>query len=97
MISPAFAVAARAGLLALSAFAFNLPAGAWRVRVPKRSLQWFLSIHAPIPFAFLLRRVLDLSIWFVIVSLIFAVLGQLIGGRLWPPRAGIDGEGGSEA
>ena len=83
----ATALAFRAGLLALSAFVLNLPCGAWRVRVRKRSLSWFLSIHAPIPLAFVLRQVLDLSPWFIVVSLLFAVAGQLAGGRLWPPRS----------
>ncbi len=88
MILTGFAMAtlARAGLLALSAFTINLPCGAWRVRTRNRSLSWFLSIHAPIPLAFLMRRTLDLSIWFLIVTLLFAVAGQLAGGRLWPPK-----------
>ncbi len=78
----------RAGLLALSAFALNLPAGGWRVHARKRSWSWILSIHAPIPFAFVLRRLLGLSLWFVALTLVFAVAGQLLGGRLWPPRSG---------
>ncbi len=39
---------------------------------------------------------LDLSIWFVILTLIFAIAGQYLGGRIWPPRAGVAGEGGAE-
>jgi hypothetical protein len=73
------------GMLAMAAFLLNLPFGAWRVRTKKMTIPWFLSIHAPIPFAFLLRRLLDLSIWYVALTLIFAVAGQLIGGRLWAP------------
>ena len=76
----------RVAILALTAFTVNLPCGAWRVRVPKRSVQWFLAIHAPIPLAFLLRRTLDLSLWFVAVTLLFAIAGQYLGGRLWAPR-----------
>ncbi len=82
----AFGLIARVGLLALSAFILNLPCGAWRVRVPKRSIGWFLSIHAPIPLAFLLRKLMDLPAWFIAVTLLFAVAGQLVGGRLWPPN-----------
>jgi len=82
----ALPLALRATLLALSAFALNLPAGAWRARSRKGSLSWLAAIHAPIPFAFLLRRLLGLSIGFVLLSLVFAVAGQLLGGRLWPPR-----------
>ena len=65
--------------------------------MPRRSLSWFLSIHAPIPFAFLLRRVLDLPIAFVAITLIFAIAGQYLGGRFWPVRPGVGGEGGAEA
>ncbi|MBM4119274.1 hypothetical protein FJ251_16365 [bacterium] len=79
-------VALRAGLLALSALLLNLPAGAWRVRSRRGSLSWVAAIHAPIPFAFLLRRLLGLSLWFVALTLVFAVAGQVAGGRLWPPR-----------
>jgi len=79
-------ILSRVGILALAAFTFNMPCGAWRVRVPKRSVQWFLAIHAPIPFAFLLRRTLDLELWFVAVTLLFAVAGQLVGGKFWAPR-----------
>jgi hypothetical protein len=80
-------LAARAGLLALSAFALNLPAGAWRARSRRHGLSWVAAIHAPIPFAFLLRRLLGLSLWWVTLTLVFAVAGQLAGGRLWPPRS----------
>lgn len=80
----AAALALRVALLALTALVVNLPCGAWRVRTRKRSLNWFLSIHAPIPLAFLLRQVLDLSPWFIAVTLIFAVAGQWAGGKLWP-------------
>ncbi len=86
IVSLAFGLMTRMGLLALGAFVFNLPCGAWRVRVPKRSIGWFLSIHAPIPLAFLLRRVLELPAWFIAVTLLFAVAGQFAGGRLWPPN-----------
>lgn len=77
-------MALRVGLLGLSALLLNLPAGAWRVRSRRRSLSWVAAIHAPIPFAFLLRRLLGLSFWFVALTLVFAVAGQFAGGRLWP-------------
>jgi hypothetical protein len=76
---------ARAGLLALSAFALNLPFGAWRVRTRQRSWPWLLSIHVPIPFLFLLRRGFGLSWPWIALSLACAVGAQLLGGRLWSP------------
>jgi hypothetical protein len=82
----ALPLAARLSTLAAAAFLLNLPCGAWRVRTRRRSLSWLLSIHLPIPFAFLLRRLLSLSLWYVAVTLVFAVAGQIAGGRLWPAR-----------
>ncbi len=78
--------AAKLTLLAAAAFLLNLPCGAWRVRSRKMTLSWFLSIHAPIPFAFLLRRLLELPFLYIAVTLLFAVAGQLAGGRLFPTR-----------
>jgi hypothetical protein len=79
--------AGRAALLGLSALALNLPFGAWRVRTRKLSLSWFLSIHLPIPFLFLLRRACGLAWPWIGLSLLCAVGAQLLGGRLWPRRA----------
>ncbi len=76
---------ARIAALALSVFLINLPFGAWRVRTIFRSLKWALSVHVPIPFFFLLRRALGLSAWAITFSVIAAVLGQYLGGRLFPP------------
>jgi len=36
-------------------FIINIPFGYWRANVKKLSVQWFLSIHIPIPFVVLLR------------------------------------------
>lgn len=77
-------IALRAAFLALSAFALNLPFGAWRVRTRKFGWGWFLSIHLPIPFLFLLRRGFGLPWPWIGLSLVCAVSAQLLGGRLRP-------------
>jgi hypothetical protein len=78
--------AGRVALLGLSALALNLPFGAWRVRTRRLSPSWFLSIHLPIPFLFLLRRGCGLAWPWIGLSLLCALSAQLLGGRLWPPR-----------
>lgn len=77
-------LAVRIVLLATLVFVINIPFGAWRVRTVKRTIPWILSIHVPIPFLFLLRRGLGLSAWYIAISLVAAVLAQILGGRLFP-------------
>ncbi len=67
--------------LMLAAFVLNLPFGYFRVNTKKFSVQWFLYIHLPIPFIFVLRRLAGYSIKIVPLLIIGAVAGQLIGGR----------------
>ena len=86
MTLAALPVAARAALLGVSALGLNLPFGAWRVRTRKLSLPWFLSIHLPIPFLFVLRRAFGLHWPWIALSLVCAVVAQLAGGRLWAAR-----------
>ena len=70
-------------ILIIGATAMNLPFGAWRTTVKRFSWKWFLSIHLPIPFIFLLRTALGLSAWYIPVSLGCAVAGQLLGSWLY--------------
>lgn len=69
-------------LLTLAAFVLNLPFGYLRVKTKKFSFLWFLYIHLPIPFIFLLRTLAGFGISVVPIILVGAVLGQYIGGRL---------------
>lgn len=80
-------VTAQVTFLALSVFLLNMPFGAWRVRTRFGSLRWLLSVHIPIPFLFLLRRSLGLSTWTIVFSVIGAVLGQYLGGRIFPSES----------
>lgn len=60
----------------------NLPFGYLRAGTRKMSVLWFLYIHIPIPFLFMLRHLLGLGPWAIPFSLTTAVAGQLCGGNL---------------
>lgn len=64
-------------------FLINLPFGYWRSRVKKFSLQWFLAIHLPVPFVYMLRTYAGIgwSVLSFIVLVGFFFLGQYIGSR----------------
>ncbi len=70
-------------LLLLLAFALTLPFGGWRVRCRRYSAAWFLSIHLPVPFLFLLRSAGGFSWRLIPLFLAATVLGHFAGGRLW--------------
>ena len=59
--------------------AINLPFGAYRATVRRLSWQWFLAIHLPIPFIFVMRVSMGFSAWFIPFMLAAAVTGQLLG------------------
>ncbi len=70
--------------LVLASFAFlvNVPLGYIRENTKKFSLAWFFWIHASIPFIIFLRLKLNISPWFIPISIFAAILGQLLGSRL---------------
>lgn len=70
-----------AGLVA-AALILNLPFGYLRVKVKKFSFQWFLYIHLPIPFIFILRTLAGFGVQFIPIIAVGAIFGQLLGGRL---------------
>lgn len=67
-----------------SALVLNIPFGMYRARLRKLSPAWFVAIHLPIPFLLFTRITFDVSPWWIPLGLTFAVLGQVIGGRLAP-------------
>jgi hypothetical protein len=67
-----------------AAVVFNLPFGMYRARLRKLSTGWFVAIHLPIPFIFLLRLGLGVSPWWIPLGLTGAVIGQVVGARLAP-------------
>lgn len=64
---------------------FNLPFGYWRANVRKFSLQWFLSVHLPVPFVVFLRIYARLGWhWTTYPLLVGAYFtGQFLGGELY--------------
>ena len=70
-------------LVTLAALVLNLPFGYLRGKTRKFSLMWFLYIHVPIPAIIVLRKYAGLGFTFVPVIAMGAILGQLIGGRLY--------------
>jgi hypothetical protein len=73
-----------------AAVTLNVPFGAWRATTPRLSPAWFLAVHLPIPFLFLLRYGSGLDWHWIPVMLACAVAGQVLGswlyGRFAPAR-----------
>lgn len=68
--------------LVLFTAVLNLPFGFLRAKTDKYSFKWFLYIHLPIPFIYLLRQLLLLKAIIIPLLLVAAVTGQIFGGRL---------------
>jgi len=49
--------------------AANLPCGAWREHTKKFSPQWFLAVHATIPFVAMLRKAVLMPKWAILLTL----------------------------
>ena len=60
----------------------NLPFGYFRRREKKFSLKWFLYIHVPIPFIFLMRVLSHLDFRYIPLFVLAAVIGQVVGSRI---------------
>ncbi len=61
--------------------ALNVPLGVWREHTKKFSAQWFLAVHATIPFIAMLRKAVVMPKYAVAFTIGSAVLGQAIGAR----------------
>jgi len=71
-------------LLAIGAAsaAANVPMGAWREHQKKFSAQWFLAVHATIPFIAMLRKGVVMPKWAILLTIATAIAGQAVGARL---------------
>jgi len=69
-------------------FFINIPFGYWRSNVKRFSLQWFLSIHIPIPFIILVRIYTGIGFEFITypIMIIAFFLGQLAGLKIYSYR-----------
>ena len=71
-------------IVALIVLVLTLPFGYWKTSVKRFSLQWFLSIHLPIPVVVALRFLSgvgwELITYPILVAAFF--IGHFVGGRL---------------
>jgi hypothetical protein len=81
--------------VALLVFLVNIPFGYWRASVPKKSKQWFLAIHIPVPIVIALRLVsgIGFALWSYPLMVGAFFLGQLAGGWLLRFGSGANGAG----
>ena len=78
-------------LLFSVALAANVPLGMWRCRLRRFSPAWFVAIHASIPALLAVRLAFVSAYWVIPPEIALAVVGQLVGARLfplWGPRLG---------
>ena len=69
--------------LLLVAFGANLPLGFLREPSRKFSLRWFVCIHLSIPFLIAIRLAYGLGWSIIPFSILFAVAGQIVGGKIY--------------
>lgn len=69
------------------AISAGLPCGAWREHTRKFSPQWFLAVHATIPFVAMLRKAVLMPRW--------AILLTVLGSGALQGRTGGMGRGGN--
>jgi hypothetical protein len=67
--------------IGLLGMALNVPLGVWREHTKKFSPQWFLAVHATIPFIAMLRKAVVMPKYAVAYTIGSAILGQAIGAR----------------
>jgi len=72
-------------IVALIVLVLTLPFGYWKASVKRFSLQWFLSIHLPIPIVIALRIVSGVGWEFITYPILVAAffVGHFAGGRLY--------------
>lgn len=72
----------RALAMGTTAILLNVPCGAWREHTRKFSPQWFLAVHATIPFVAMLRKAVLMPPWAVLLTIAGAIAGQQAGAKL---------------
>ncbi|GAQ87562.1 hypothetical protein KFL_003610060 [Klebsormidium nitens] len=64
-----------------STLAVNVPLGMWREHVEKFSPEWFVAVHAAVPFVAMLRKAVLIPKTAMVLTILAAILGQVIGSR----------------
>ncbi len=72
-------------MLAFSIFS-NIPLGYLRMGAEKFSVRWFVYIHLSVPFIIGLRISNNISWQVIPLSIALAVVGQMVGSRLYRRR-----------
>ncbi|KAJ0964393.1 hypothetical protein J5N97_029515 [Dioscorea zingiberensis] len=74
--------------IALLGMAANIPLGVWREHTGKFSPQWFVAVHAAVPFIAMLRKSVLMPKTAMALTIAASILGQTIGSRaeLLPPE-----------
>ncbi len=70
-------------ILSICSLILNVFLGKWRTHYKKMTLKWWLLIHASIPIIIPLRIYLDTPKICIPIFIGLAILGQLIGSRLY--------------
>lgn len=68
--------------MAGTAIAANVPCGVWREHTQKFSPEWFLAVHATIPFVAMLRKAVLMPKWAILLTIAGAVAGQQVGAKM---------------
>ena len=79
-----------AAALIVLATAVNIPLGFQRQSYPKFSFGWYFYVHISIPAIIYFRVKTGLGWGFVPFSIASAVLGQIIGGRIYRKKYNVD-------
>ncbi|GLC35890.1 hypothetical protein PLESTF_001236800 [Pleodorina starrii] len=68
--------------VAMTTAALNVPCGMWREHTEKFSSQWFLAVHATIPFIAMLRKAVIMPKYAILFTICAAIAGQAMGAKL---------------
>ncbi len=79
-------------IISLIVFVLNIPFGYWRANVKRFSLQWYLSIHIPVPIIIAFRIFFEIGFtWHTYIFLVTAFfLGQRLGSIIYKYLKKID-------
>jgi hypothetical protein len=75
----------------------NIPCGMWREHTKKFSFQWFLAVHASIPFIAMLRKAIIMPKIAIVCTIAAAIAGQAIGAKMERERLKQLAEGAGSA
>ena len=72
--------------MASTAILANVPCGMWREHTKKFSPEWFVAVHATIPFVAMLRKAVLMPRWAILLTVAGSIAGQQLGAKLEKAR-----------